>query len=202
MPAKNLGEAVNMADRKGKEGVVVRILSTEPEKQMMIKVKQQDYLELHRLVTGFGEGAVRNAIVSSQVTFADLERIAASGSSLELPEIRRIIELDNNPIFQNVRDKRREQFDKAVIPAALSATRAKLYVAGLPESDFNGDHREAKKRFALTVAETVKKTGAPQGVLFTLASARVNGEDLDSLDASLVMKAAAKTVKHIKMDQD
>ncbi|MDR1358632.1 MAG: hypothetical protein LBJ48_04690, partial [Coriobacteriales bacterium] len=33
MPARSLGEAVQMADRQDKEGVVVRILSTDPEKQ-------------------------------------------------------------------------------------------------------------------------------------------------------------------------
>jgi len=195
LPAQNLREAVNMADRQGKEGVVIRILSADPEKQMMIKVKQQDYLALHRLVTGFGEAAVREAIVSSKVTFADLDRIAAAGSSLELAEVRKVVEFDDSPVFQNVRNRRREQFDEALVPAAKAAVRAKSYIVSLPQADFDGDPREAKKKFALGIDGAVEKTGAPQAVLFILATARIAGRDMDSLDASAVMKAAAKTVR-------
>ena len=80
MPAHNLGEAVAIADREGKEGVVVRILSDDPSRQMQIKIKQQDYLVLHRLVAGFGEKVVRQAIMSCAATFADLDRVALSGT--------------------------------------------------------------------------------------------------------------------------
>ena len=202
MPAHNLGEAVGIADREGKEGVVVRIISDDVEKQMQIKIKQQDYLVLHRLVTGFGEKAVRHAIMSCVVTFADLDRIASSGTSLDLPEVRNIVEFSDNPIFQNVRDKRREQFDAAIVPAAQAAARAKAYVAALPESDFAKDPREAKKQFALSITEAVKATGAPQGVLFTLAGARIAGEDLNCVDAGAVMAAAARTVKHTMTEEE
>ena len=197
MSAQNLGDAIKMADRQGKEGVVVRILSADPERQMMIKVKQEDYLTLHRLVTGFGEGAIREALVSAKVSFADLDRVASTGSSLELPEIRRIVEFDNSPIFQSARDHRRRQFDEAVVPAALSAAKGKAYVARLPSSMFQGDPREAKKRFALSIEEAAEETGVSHAVLFILAAARIAGVDLDSVDASTVMKAAAKKVRRV-----
>jgi len=170
IPAKNLGEAVRLADRQGKEGLVVRILSDCPENQMMIKVKQQDYMALHRLVTGFGEAAIRAAIMSSCVTFADLDKIAAAGTSLELPEVRRVVEFDNNPIFESARMRRREQFDAAIVPAAKAASRAKAYVAGLPEVDFTGDPREVKKRFAMGIEEAVAQVDASSAVLYVLAS--------------------------------
>ena len=196
MPARNLGEAIRMADRQNKEGVVVRILSEDPAKVMQIKVKQQDYLALHRLVAGFGEAAVREAITKAVVDFADLARVAAAGSSLEIPEIRFVVEFNDNPIFQNVRDTRREQFDAAVVPCAVAATSALAYVEGLPEEYFSGDPIAAKKRFALDIRKAVEQTGAPQGVLYTLATARIAGKPLESLNASSVMLAAAKTVKH------
>ena len=69
--------------------------------------------------------------------------------------------------------------------------------AYLAESDFLGDPHEVKKGFALSIDAAVEKTGAPQAVLFILASARIDGKDLDSLDANVVMKTAVKTVRHV-----
>ena len=94
---------------------------------------------------------------------SDLVRVARSGSSLEIPEIRFVVEFNDNPIFQNVRDKRREQFDAAVVPLARAAASALAYVEGLPEAYFSGDPVAAKKRFALDIREAVEATGAPQG---------------------------------------
>lgn len=51
MPAQNLHEALSLPDRKNREGVVVRITSDDPDKQMMVKIKQEDYLKLHHVMT-------------------------------------------------------------------------------------------------------------------------------------------------------
>lgn len=50
MPAKNLQEALNMPDRKNREGVVVLIQSESLGKQMQIKIKQEDYIKIHRII--------------------------------------------------------------------------------------------------------------------------------------------------------
>lgn len=49
-------EALALPDRKGKEGVVIATHAGE-----MVKIKQQEYLELHRVVTGLSELALWRA---------------------------------------------------------------------------------------------------------------------------------------------
>jgi len=49
-----LSEALRMAPRPGKEGIVVRSLMDET----MLKIKQEDYVQLHRIVTGLNRRAV------------------------------------------------------------------------------------------------------------------------------------------------
>lgn len=54
LPAKTLEEALRMPPRPGKEGVVVRSLMDN----YMLKVKQEDYVKLHKIVTGLNRRAV------------------------------------------------------------------------------------------------------------------------------------------------
>lgn len=54
----NLAEALAMEPREGAEGVVVRFLSDNE----MCKIKQEDYVILHRLVTGLSEKSVWEAL--------------------------------------------------------------------------------------------------------------------------------------------
>jgi RNA ligase len=50
-PYRTLREAVQARPRAGKEGLVVRSLSDS----LMLKIKQEDYVSLHRIVTGLNE---------------------------------------------------------------------------------------------------------------------------------------------------
>lgn len=52
--AINLAEALALEPREGKEGIVVRFLDDNE----MCKIKQEDYITLHKLVTGLSERAV------------------------------------------------------------------------------------------------------------------------------------------------
>jgi RNA ligase len=54
LPYRTLREAVHARPRAGKEGMVVRSLMDGS----MVKIKQQDYIELHRIVTGLNEKAI------------------------------------------------------------------------------------------------------------------------------------------------
>lgn len=51
MPYRTLAEAVEAKPRPGKEGLVVRSLGDG----LMLKIKQDDYVSLHRVVTGLNE---------------------------------------------------------------------------------------------------------------------------------------------------
>jgi RNA ligase len=216
MPARNLGEAVALADRAGKEGVVVRLLADHAadyradyradhsapsseraaSMQMMIKVKQQDYVALHRLVMSFSEGAVRQAITQSTPTFADLAQVATAESSLLLPQVRAVVEFNDNPYLADVRARRLEQFDAAIVPAAQGAVRAVDVVAAIPDEFWSRDPREVMKEFAVNlVSKASGETGAPPAVLFVLAKARLAGHDLWATNASAVMEIAARSIK-------
>lgn len=51
MEANSLQEALLIPDRENREGVVVTIHPRDPEKQAQIKIKQDDYVALHRIAT-------------------------------------------------------------------------------------------------------------------------------------------------------
>ena len=53
-PAHTLADALALAPRPNAEGVVVRFLGTG----LMVKLKQDDYVRLHRLITGLSERSV------------------------------------------------------------------------------------------------------------------------------------------------
>lgn len=54
-PASTLGEALALPPRPGKEGVVVM---SDMQPQALVKIKQEDYVALHRIVTGLSERSV------------------------------------------------------------------------------------------------------------------------------------------------
>lgn len=62
-PARTLGEALAMPPREGAEGLVV--LSLE-QAQALVKIKQDDYVVLHRIVTGLNERAVWQMMVDGK----------------------------------------------------------------------------------------------------------------------------------------
>ncbi|MCO6011523.1 hypothetical protein NE236_41890 [Actinoallomurus purpureus] len=53
-PARTLGEALALPPRPNAEGVVVRLIDTG----LMVKLKQEDYVQLHRIVTGLNARVV------------------------------------------------------------------------------------------------------------------------------------------------
>lgn len=56
MPYETLRDALAAPPRHGKEGMCVRYLDAKPP--VIVKIKQSDYVELHRIVTGLSERVV------------------------------------------------------------------------------------------------------------------------------------------------
>jgi RNA ligase len=54
LTAQTFQEALSIGPRAGKEGLVVRSLNTDT----MVKIKQEDYIRLHRIVTGLNQRTV------------------------------------------------------------------------------------------------------------------------------------------------
>lgn len=61
MRAETLAEALALEPRPGAEGVVVMALG---QMQALVKIKQEDYVHLHRIVTGLNERAVWERMVA------------------------------------------------------------------------------------------------------------------------------------------
>lgn len=62
-----LDEALNMEDRAGAEGIVLLFDDGE-----MLKIKQKDYVQMHRVVTGLNESKVLEAVADGPERVAEL----------------------------------------------------------------------------------------------------------------------------------
>ncbi len=67
-PFTSLADALTLTPRPNAEGVVVRFVDTG----FMVKVKQDDYVRLHRLVTGLSERTVWEHLVEHDGTYSEL----------------------------------------------------------------------------------------------------------------------------------
>ena len=191
MNARNLAEAVQLPDRANKEGVVVRIFNDDPNKQMMVKFKQADYVAMHRLVTGFSEKSVREVLrEKTEATYGDLLRIAETEDVALLPAIHEAIDFDDNSFLKNIRETRREQFNIALLPNAKKLKAAYDIVYGLPQEDFDGDPVLAKRNFAKKIKE-LKTSDTDVASLFSMADFRISGKDLSTESAYPVLKKSA-----------
>jgi RNA ligase len=68
LPYTTLGRALEAPPRPNAEGLVVRYAWTDA----MVKIKQEDYVRLHKLVTGLNERAVWEHLASHNGTYGDL----------------------------------------------------------------------------------------------------------------------------------
>lgn len=62
-PYQTMREALEAEPRKGKEGFVVHFLTSD----VRVKIKQEDYIQLHRIVTGLNARSVWEAMVYDEV---------------------------------------------------------------------------------------------------------------------------------------
>ena len=77
-------------DRAGREGVVIRILSDDPSKQMQLKVKQDEYKKLHHYIDGATKTKdVRDALQKSNMTTKDIQAFGAIGVDA-IPELKEL----------------------------------------------------------------------------------------------------------------
>ena len=67
-PAGTFRQALEIADRPNAEGIVVRFMASD----LRVKVKQDDYVRLHKLVTGLNERAVWEHLAEHRGTYGNL----------------------------------------------------------------------------------------------------------------------------------
>jgi|SRR5581483_3326705 len=92
-------DAVALPERPGKEGVVVRLLETDA----LVKIKQADYVELHRIVTHLNERTVWEAIVADR--FEELIETLPDEFMVWAENVRRNLQAEADYIEARIREK-------------------------------------------------------------------------------------------------
>ena len=187
MPATSLNEALNLSDRENSEGVVVRIISDDPKKQMQIKIKQDDYLKLHKSRTGFSRKDAKATLRDTKATLNDFIKVAISKDVSHFPEIAKTLEVEEGAGQQArlFNEMRRDFYNNTVLVRAESIHNAKSIVESLPDSHFEG--ADASKRFA----ETVKTLPGDKSLFFLLFNARKSGKNIGELNMQSEMRKAS-----------
>ena len=190
LPAKTLNEALKLPDRENREGMVIRIISDNPKKQMQVKIKQEDYLQLHKMRTVFSKDAARNTIKGIKLTYADLMGIAKSGDVLSIPELKATIpdDVEKGSWAEYTTKQRLEYYQNTVLARAHAVAKAKKIIDELPEKDLQSDANSVKREFAKRVATF----DADRSLLFQFLDARLKGEDISRRDASREMWRATQ----------
>jgi len=194
MPAKTLREALESPPRENREGVVISLGGENP---MKIKVKQDDYVKLHRLVTMFSPREARNMVMFDiEANYQDLLDLADDENIERFEKINNVLNVEGfkktDDSYDFIRTRKEEYFKKILVPRAKSIQESKRIIDELDESWFTRD--DAQKNFAMNV----KKLGGDVSTLFVLFKAKLEGKQMSELNAQQEMKRAAQDVKDTK----
>jgi len=200
IPVTSIEEALKMPPRDNREGMVVRILSDDPTRQMMVKIKQDDYLELHRLLFSISTSVIREQINNAQFTVADLPALYAAvlaGAPAPIPGLQVLLDrLPDIPTARLLTAKINALVNEALLPELEKALNSVQFIKDLQTQypDLFPGERAAVKKF---VAEQVGKYQLPhnKNLTFKLADALIAGEDPQAYPLTLVMPSAAKQLK-------
>ena len=170
MPAHSLREALALPPRPDKEGMVVRFL----DESRQIKIKQQDYLALHRAIFSFSARGLRDWVRQNEITVADIVLRGA-----DHPGLREMIKFPGHERFPAESERRERLVVGGLIePMRRAITEADKAMATLDGAGvFSLDYKDAKR----AVAAWINETRFPhRPLLFKLADARLKGEPLEA----------------------
>lgn len=191
MPAKTLREAFDLPDRKNREGVVVRIMSDDPEKQMQIKIKQEDYKKIHRAFTGFSKKLAREIVRDTPASYGDLLKLAENRDVNVFEKVSETINSvkDNTKNSRKEKEKRTKIYEDAMLNFADEVKKSKDYVDSLSEDLVK--RSDAKKEIALTLKN---QKGINKSLVFKMFDARVAGKSVDEIDAKSEMRSISQRI--------
>lgn len=190
MPAKTLREALELPDRENREGLVVTIHPTSGSKEMKIKIKQDDYLNLHHIVMNFSKKRARNVIFETPATYGELFKLAEDKDVTIFNNIKKEIVIEGfGKAGSDFEAGRRETFNEIVIPRAEKLLTAKKVIDELHPSLFNGS--DAKRNFA----KTVNSLSGDTTLLFKFFDMRLKGIDPAAVDAQIEMRKSVSDAK-------
>jgi len=193
MPAKNLEEAFALPDRENREGVVVRLINDDPEKQMQIKIKQEDYLKLHKTRTAFSKKDMRALMRETKATYGDLLKISETKDISIIPEIADEIAENPNAGAQAeiFRQRRKDTYENVLLKRSAKVSESSKFIEELSDEWFEKDIKDAKRDFAKSIAKDKSKDKA---LLFKMFEARFHGQNISEMDASDLMRSASQEI--------
>lgn len=200
MPAKSLRDALALpSDRENREGVVVRIISDDPAKQMQIKIKQDNYLSLHRTATVASPKNLRHVISSIEPSASDLIAVAKSGDIRKIKEINDLmaeIEGNKSSFAKNTLKKTQGYIEENLIKTAKEFDKAYEFIeSGRHGVAITGNYGEDKKNFAKTLGKyrEINKTMA-----FAIFDKVLQGEGAETVNTNRIMDTLARSIKDKK----
>lgn len=194
-----LKEALEIPDRPGREGLVIRIKSDDPKSQMKIKVKQDDYKLLHRQASGVPLKLLRKKIFESESTMSDILAVHETQSIEPIKDVAYVLKAPE--IFKSeptVFRKRREKATAAFLERATELAEAKSYVDKLGEIDFSNP--QVSKEFAGKVMRELPQRKAHDALTFF--NAKKKGMSIDEINPLGFLRQIAQEVKANKLGED
>lgn len=194
MPAMSVAEAFSLPDRPNREGVVIRVLSDDPKKQMQLKVKQDDYKALHRVLTEYSVDDLRWGLRNSTATWEDLLKTAETGDVEDLPGLASVYTIDiDHPAVHETVEKRKAQLTTAVIPRLRQLKAAKDYFDAIDPKFFEGE--DAPRRFSAKVKAEAKGLELDTYDVYKFYNLKRQGVDPKDFSAQRMLWSIAQDLK-------
>lgn len=196
--AANVTEALALPEREDKEGVVIRVVSDDPERQMQLKVKQEEYLKLHRLATGISRRTIDEIFRNSSATFGDLRKVATEENIELIEDISRSLEPlreMNSSFIKNVYEKNHSVMSRALLPKVKELESAYTVFESIDDELFDRPQNELMG----TILPIIKsRSKSEQNILFSMVKARLDGKPIDEISGRKLMAAASKNVRMVE----
>ena len=179
MQATSILQATEIASREGKEGVVARVIGTEN----LVKIKQDDYLQMHRAMFNYGAKAVVNMFRNAKIVWPEIAKVSETNTCFAIPKIKQFVEIVRVP---EVVRERAQFLDSIIVPQAIEAANAYRYIKALPSIYFSIGRTEAKRRFAREIASHTKCAQSVPQYLFAALDSRLDSNVSDKLTETFV----------------
>ena len=183
--AKNLNEALKIPYRENKEGLVVRIISENPKDQLSIKIKQDDYLKLHKLIGSFSKKDVKNKIREIDFIYKDFIDIFNEETIRKNQKINKHLQPYYNTedeFYQYIYNKYINAMNENIMNISKNIYEYYNYIINL-------DKTYSIKEFVLSLDDNTDKS-----ILIDMYKLRLDNKDILNSNANIVKKRILKNI--------
>lgn len=147
---------------------------------------------MHRAMFAYGLRSLTSLIREAGITFDDIVRVAESGSSFAIPNIKLVIETVGIP---EVIAERKAFLDSIIVPAAVNAVNGWNYVYQLPNSYFDRPLPEVKRDFAKEMPNHIADANSVAPYLFAAIDSRLQCHITDQKIIEVFMAAIVRALE-------